>query len=53
MLIHLPVISMMLGAGVDPAAATSDSTSGRAAQVRLADVLGEAEARWAAEWDRG
>jgi hypothetical protein len=49
MLLHLPVISMMPGAGVDPAAATTDSTSGRAAQVRLA----EAEARWAAAWDRG
>lgn len=53
MLIHLPVISMMLGAGVDPAAATTDSADltpaitrfeGRAAQVRLADVLGDADA---------
>ena len=50
MLIHLPVITMMLGAGVDPAAATTDSAGlaphleGRAAQVRLADVLGEADA---------
>lgn len=44
MLIHLPVISMMLGAGVDPMAATTDSISGRAAQVRLADVLGDADA---------
>jgi hypothetical protein len=49
MLIHLPVISMMPGAGVDPLAATTDSTSGRAAQVRLA----EDEARWAGAWDRG
>jgi hypothetical protein len=53
MLIHLPVISMMPGAGVDPAAATTDSTSGHAAQVRLVAVLGEVEARWAAAWDRG
>jgi hypothetical protein len=53
MLIHLPVISMMLGAGVDPAAATTDSADltpaitryeGREAQVRLADVLGDADA---------
>jgi hypothetical protein len=48
MLIHLPVISMMLGAGVDPAAATMDSADpahfeGREAQVRLADVLGDAD----------
>jgi hypothetical protein len=53
MLIHLPVISSMLGAGVDPMAATTDSADltpaitrfeGRAAQVRLADVLGDADA---------
>jgi hypothetical protein len=44
MLIHLPAISMLLGAGVDPMAATTDSISGRAAQVRLADVLGDADA---------
>jgi hypothetical protein len=53
MLIHLPVISMMLGAGVDPTAATTDSADltpavsrfeGRAAQVRLADVLGDSDA---------
>jgi hypothetical protein len=55
MLIQLPVLSMVLaanvtaGAGVDPQAATAsapvadETVSGRDAQVKLADVLAEAE----------